>query len=53
MILQVNDELIVEIRETRIGALVEPLSNIMTDAAQLRIPLLVDAGIGDNWSQAH
>jgi len=53
MILQVHDELIFEIRETRIGALVEPLSKIMTEAAQLRIPLLVDAGIGDNWSQAH
>ncbi|HED14563.1 MAG TPA: DNA polymerase I [Gammaproteobacteria bacterium] len=53
MILQVHDELIFEIRKERIEVLVEPLTRHMTAAAQLRIPLLVDAGIGDNWSQAH
>ena len=25
----------------------------MENAAQLRVPLVVDAGIGDNWDQAH
>jgi len=53
MILQVHDELIFEIREDRVEALIAPLSRLMTEAAELRIPLLVDAGIGDNWSQAH
>jgi DNA polymerase-1 len=25
----------------------------MEDAAELAVPLLVEAGVGDNWEQAH
>jgi DNA polymerase-1 len=27
--------------------------HLMADAAQLRVPLVVDSGVGANWEEAH
>ncbi len=53
MIMQVHDELIVEAREDQVEEIAKGLSEAMSAAAELDVPLLVEAGIGDNWDQAH
>lgn len=53
MILQVHDELVFEVPLDEL-ALVQPIiTEIMTTAVSLAVPLLVETGIGDNWDEAH
>ncbi len=53
MVLQVHDELVFECREDFVGTLVAEAKQRMQAAAELRVPLIVEAGVGDNWDQAH
>ncbi|MCA6127748.1 DNA polymerase I [Thalassolituus oleivorans] len=53
MLLQVHDELILEVRADQAEALATELKTQMQCAAALKVPLLVEAGIGDNWDDAH
>ncbi len=53
MLLQVHDELIFEVREGLEHDAVSQLSELMTNAAKLRIPLVVDSGAGHSWAEAH
>jgi DNA polymerase-1 len=53
MIMQVHDELVFEVRQDAVEQAVEQACRIMSGAASLRVPLIVDTGIGDNWDQAH
>ncbi|GGD71971.1 DNA polymerase I [Lacimicrobium alkaliphilum] len=53
MIMQVHDELIFEIKEHNIEAHRQHITELMENASKLDVPLLVEAGIGDNWDQAH
>ncbi|MBV2134242.1 DNA polymerase I [Pseudomonas sp. MAP12] len=53
MILQVHDELVLEVREDQVEALKAGLLPLMSGAAQLDVPLLVEAGVGSNWDEAH
>ena len=53
MIMQVHDELVLEVKEDQAEGFAEALKQQMQDAAELRVPLLVEAGIGDNWDEAH
>ena len=53
MIMQVHDELVFEVDADFTDTLVAEAKQRMQDAAQLRVPLVVDAGIGDNWDEAH
>jgi len=53
MIMQVHDELVFEIREEVLDNACAHISNTMESAASLKVPLLVDVGIGDNWDEAH
>lgn len=53
MIMQVHDELILEVREDQLDAVRDGLVERMSNAAQLDVPLLVEAGVGDNWDEAH
>jgi len=53
MIMQVHDELVFEAEEAFVGQARERIVDIMQGAATLRVPLLVDVGIGDNWDEAH
>ncbi|WP_252272190.1 DNA polymerase I [Pseudomonas subflava] len=53
VILQVHDELVLEIREDQIDALRSGLLPLMSGAAELDVPLVVEAGVGDNWDEAH
>ncbi len=53
MILQVHDELVLEVREDQVEELEAGLLPRMSGAAQLDVPLLVEAGVGSNWDEAH
>lgn len=53
MIMQVHDELVFEVAEGQVEAFVEQVEMHMQNAAELDVPLIVDAGIGDNWEEAH
>jgi DNA polymerase-1 len=53
MLMQVHDELVFEVREDKVEALVPTIKSMMSAAAELHVPLVVEAGVGDNWDQAH
>ncbi|KAA1172429.1 DNA polymerase I [Marinobacter salinexigens] len=53
MTMQVHDELILEVRESALVDIRDGLVRRMSSAADLDVPLLVEAGVGDNWDQAH
>ncbi len=53
MIMQVHDELVFEVEEDRIDAVQSQVIELMNGAAELSVPLKVDAGIGMNWDEAH
>ena len=57
MLLQVHDELIFEVPEEQAEQSVQLIKSVMENAAspvvQLSVPLVVDAGIADSWSEAH
>lgn len=53
MILQVHDELVFETESEFLETLRSQVVELMSSAAQLRVPLVVDAGVGDNWDEAH
>jgi DNA polymerase-1 len=53
MIMQVHDELVFEIAETELEACTAKIRELMNAAATLKVPLVVDIGIGDNWDEAH
>jgi len=52
MVLQVHDELIVEAPEREVKAVSEIVRASMEGAARLRVPLVVDVGVGPNWLDA-
>ena len=53
VIMQVHDELVLEAAESQVDQVVSQLEKIMSGAAELRVPLLVECGVADNWEAAH
>lgn len=53
MIMQVHDELVLEVESSQVEAVSKTLCDLMSNAAKLDVPLLVEAGVGDNWDEAH
>jgi DNA polymerase-1 len=53
MVMQVHDELVFEVAETQLQMVTDKLVDIMSKAETLDVPLLVEAGIGDHWDDAH
>ncbi|MGH1391959.1 MAG: DNA polymerase I [Aeromonas jandaei] len=53
MLMQVHDELVFEIREEKLEEYIAIIKEKMSAAAELDVPLVVEAGTGDNWDQAH
>ncbi len=53
VIMQVHDELVLEVAESAVETVSKSISDIMTQAAELAIPLEVELGVGDNWQEAH
>jgi len=53
MTMQVHDELIFEIHQDIVEEATAKLVELMNNAVELNIPLIAEAGIGDNWDEAH
>lgn len=53
MIMQVHDELVFEIAEKDVEKAIPPIRSAMSHAIELKVPILVEIGIGDNWDEAH
>ena len=53
LLLQVHDELVLDVPLDEIELVQSTLPGLMCNVAQLKVPLLVSIGIGDNWEEAH
>ena len=53
MIMQVHDELVFEVKNDAIDSIKKNVVKQMETAAQLSVPLVVDAAVGENWDEAH
>jgi DNA polymerase-1 len=53
MIMQVHDELVFEVAESRVADAGQIIAGLMCGVAALSVPLEVDVGFGANWAEAH
>ena len=53
MIMQVHDELVLEVPEGDVDRVGAGVSQLMSDAASLAVPLVVKVGVGGDWDAAH
>ncbi|MGQ4277334.1 DNA polymerase I [Pseudidiomarina sp. E22-M8] len=53
MIMQVHDELVFEVHKDHVERWQKELVRIMENAVKLDVPLIAEAGVGDNWDEAH
>ena len=53
MLMQVHDELVFEVDAPMVEAAVSKIRRLMEGAADLKVPLVVDVGVGDDWDEAH
>lgn len=53
MVMQVHDELVLEVEESRLTAVSDAVVKHMSAAAKLDVPLVVDVGHGLDWDTAH
>jgi DNA polymerase-1 len=53
MVMQVHDELVFEMPESKQKAGGEKIRSLMESSADLKVALLVDIGTGKNWDEAH
>ena len=53
MLLQVHDELVFEVRSDCVDKYKAGIIERMSAAAELKVPLLVEVGVGMNWDEAH
>ncbi|KKQ47617.1 MAG: polymerase protein [Candidatus Moranbacteria bacterium GW2011_GWD2_37_9] len=51
MILQIHDEIILEVRKDLADEVSKKVKNIMENVYKLKVPLVVDVKIGDNWGE--
>ena len=53
MILQVHDELLFDVHKDEVEAMKKLIKHEMENAMQLEVPIVVEAGVGENWLEAH
>ena len=53
MIMQVHDELVFEVDSKEVSSVMKKINELMSNAAALSVPLVVDIGQGNNWNEAH
>ena len=53
LIMQVHDELVLDVPNNEREQVYAMLGPLMTQVAKLKVPLVVDIGIGQNWDEAH
>ena len=53
LILQVHDELILEVTDEEVDEMRVKIPELMAGVARLRVPLVAEVGVADNWEAAH
>ena len=53
MIMQVHDELVFEVKESKVKTFSRKIRDTMENVASLAVPLKVDIGVGNSWEEAH
>lgn len=53
LVMQVHDELVFEVPERELDVVKPNVERLMSNVARLDVPLLVEAGVGANWEEAH
>jgi DNA polymerase-1 len=53
LVMQVHDELVLEVQEAELNDVRDAVIKHMSAAAELDVPLVVDAGFGADWDTAH
>lgn len=53
MVLQVHDELLFDVYKPELDEIRAVVKDKMENAMKLKVPIIVDSGIGDNWLDAH
>ncbi|MGJ8645758.1 MAG: DNA polymerase [Marinomonas colpomeniae] len=53
MIMQLHDELIFEVAEKDLQTAQAKIVDIMENSSKIAVALLVEAGVGYNWDEAH
>ena len=53
IILQVHDELVLEVPKDELEKVESAVGPLMGGVAMLKVPLVVEVGIGANWAEAH
>ena len=53
VIMQVHDELVLEVEDAALEATQARVVDLMENAAQLEIPLIVEVGVAEDWEGAH
>ncbi|SMF99450.1 DNA polymerase I [Burkholderia singularis] len=53
MIMQVHDELVLEVPDAELAVVREKLPEMMCGVAKLKVPLVAEVGVGENWEEAH
>lgn len=53
IILQVHDELVFEVAKNKVDEMKDVATRLMCGVAKLKVPLVVDIGVGNNWKEAH
>lgn len=53
MLLQIHDELVFEAPDNEVDEVTQILKDKMESVYPLKVPLVVDVGVGANWSAAH
>jgi DNA polymerase-1 len=52
MLLQVHDELVFEVPPNELERLMKLVRSHMENVVRLKVPLVVDLGVGQNWLEA-
>ena len=53
MVMQVHDELVFEVDDKALTKVKQEVPRLMSGAAELKVPLVVDVGVGASWDEAH
>ena len=51
--MQVHDELVLEVKEDQVAEVAAILTTKMSRAVELKVPLVVETGVGSDWEAAH
>jgi DNA polymerase-1 len=53
LVMQVHDELVLEVPDDELLDVKQNVERLMSGVAKLDVPLVVEAGVGENWEKAH